>query len=192
MYGLKHVFMPISTVLKLILRRKHVMNLSHHTKCQCFIHIGVEILLWCCIWSCRRCGWACPGRTGSTRPCHWRWSSLHTAGTARCTSLVGRERKRSGEAGDRRLNRILGGLCSQTPQSSQHAISPVWNSEGWNLPGWLVTAMITNITWRQDDTLLRILNYGQQWAKKGWILPDDGGERGKEIFWFQTKSNWEH
>lgn len=112
-----------------------------------FLHTGIEILLWCCIWSCRRRGWACPGRTGSTRPCHWRWSSLHTAGTARCTSLIERERKRSGEAGDRRLKRILEGLFSQTPQSSQHSVRPVWNSEGWNLPGWLVTAMITNTTW---------------------------------------------
>lgn len=30
MYGIKHVFMPISTALKLILRRKHLINLSHH------------------------------------------------------------------------------------------------------------------------------------------------------------------
>lgn len=82
--------MPISTVLKLVLRRKHVINLSHHYY-TVFIPTGIEILLWCCIWSCRRCGWACPGRTGSTRPCHWRWSSLHTAGTARCTSLIERE-----------------------------------------------------------------------------------------------------
>lgn len=62
----------------------------------CF-HAGVEVLLWCCIWSCRRCGWAFPGRTGSTRPCRWRWSSPYTAGTAMSPSLVEREMETSQE-----------------------------------------------------------------------------------------------
>lgn len=115
-----------------------------------FFHTGIEILLWCCIWSCRHCGWACPGRTGSTRPCHWQWSSPHTAGTARRTSLIERDRNDSGEADSLYLKGFLEGnmVCSQTLQSSQHSKRLVWKFEGWNLPGWVVTAMITNMAWR--------------------------------------------
>lgn len=65
-----------------------------------FIYTGFDVLLWGCTWSCRPPGWACPGRTGSTHPCHWRWSSPHTVGNTWLTSLierVQRERETSQE-----------------------------------------------------------------------------------------------
>lgn len=57
------------------------------------VHTSTENLLWCCIWSCRRCGWACPDHTGSTRPCHWLWSSRGTHSSTYRGSLRQRDKK---------------------------------------------------------------------------------------------------
>lgn len=146
MYGIKHLFMPISTVLKLILRRKHVINLSHHYYT---VFLSTQALR---SYSDVVSGPvdAADGHAQAAQAALVHVTGDGAAYTQRAQqgvpALRERERKRSEEAGDRCLKRILEGLCSQTPQSSQHSIRPVWKSEGWNLPGWLVTAMITNTT----------------------------------------------
>lgn len=113
------------------------------------VSISTENLLWCCIWSCRRCVSTCSSPICSTRPCHSQRSNRGMGSTRGHSSLNHRDNRHMNE---HKMFQILSQPDfprrkehSQVPQSEQTSHRPVWKSDRSYRCGWIVTTMIRKI-----------------------------------------------